>query len=287
MVFYTWIAKPDYAILGKIDWVHSEFIGGIDKVFKEKSKLIDNLDKDGCAILNIDDKRVGGLAKKVKVDVVTTSTEKKADFKAENIQIDNDFNTRFIVNYDDKKYKFTIPLPGEHLVDSALFSLALGSLVGVGVDDIKKGIENFENEPHRMNPYKIKGNIHIIDDTYNANPTSVKGAINAFLKIAQNRRKILVIGDMRELGAYEKKGHREIGKYIANNEVDILITLGKLAEIIAKSAIISGANKNNVFITQDINKTTALLKNKLKKDDIVLIKGSRSMNMDSIVRQFV
>jgi UDP-N-acetylmuramoyl-tripeptide--D-alanyl-D-alanine ligase len=171
----------------------------------------------------------------------------------------------------------------------AAFSFAVGDVLGISEDGIRRGIADFHNADMRQNIYGY-GGISIIEDCYNASPESTRAAISLLSDYADSAdekgRKIALIGDMLELGENEMKMHRELGRYIANSGIDMLFTFGPLAENIAIGAVEGGMRLDQVFSYRDLSNPAAMgdiLIESIKKNDTVLFKASRSVGAERII----
>ena len=150
---------------------------------------------------------------------------------------------------------------------------------------IKKGLEKVSPQPHRMIPLRLKNGTILIDDSYNANPIAVMGAIRLVSNIGKKRRKILVLGEMKELGRYEEKGHREVGKFAVKKGINLIITLGPATRFTIDEALKRGIKKNSTFIAKDKEELLMKVKSIVKPKDIILVKGSRSLAMEEVVEK--
>lgn len=281
MDFYLWLAKPNVSIVTNISWVHAEFLGSIEKIAEEKGKIVKYLDRFSYAILNADDRRVKALASQTKARVVFFSIEKKADVWADNISTTLDLKTKFRLHIKKQKVDIELPVLGSHFVFSALAAAAVGSIENVPIHSIKQGLETFKPQPHRMQVYRLASGAFLIDDSYNANPDAVIAAVDT-LKRLDAKRKILVLGDMKELGQYEKRGHRKVGEFIVGR-VDWLFTIGDLAHLIKAGAVEKGFEKSKIKHFALQKTLIKHLRGFLKSGDLIIVKGSRSMKMEEVV----
>ncbi len=281
--FYTWLAKPNIGIVTAVDWTHTEFFGDVEGVLKEKQKLITSLPKSGYAILNYDDVRVRSIAKKTKANVMFFGSSPKCDVQFSNITLTKDFKTEFILHYKKESIKIKLPLLGYHFASLASASAAVGILSQMSLSEIKKGLESMQNEPHRMQPIKLKNNSILLDDTYNANPFATKGALKILNGVSGKRRKVFVFGEMKELGRYSIKGHSEIGKKLVECGVAELLTLGELTRYTIETAIKNGLSQKNTYYAFDKKDLLKEIKKRIKRGDVILIKASRSMGLEEIV----
>ena len=276
------IAKPNIAVLTNIGHSHIGNLGSRENILKAKMEIIEGMNDDGVIIANNDDLYLKTIKDKVKQKVITYGIKNKSDYMAYDVVM-TDTDTTFKIKDEEKIYKVKINLPGEHLVYNALAAWAVGKVNNVKNEEIIKGIENFEMSKLRMD-IKEKNNVKIINDTYNANPESMKAALQTLSKMNGNR-KIAVLADMLELGEMSKNIHFELGKTISDLKIDNIFTYGEEAKEIAKGAIDAGCS--NVKIFGDKEELIKELKQFLKPDDIVLIKGSRGMKMDEVVNAYM
>ncbi len=285
MDFYLWLAQPNMGIMTPIYWTHTEFLGSLDDVVKEKGKLIKSLPKKGFAILNIDDPQVRKLKGITKAKIVWYGLSPKAQIKGRNISFTENFKTKFTLEIEDEKQEVELSLLGQHFVSLALAAAAVGHINGMDIKSIKKGLEKASPQPHRMIPLRLKNGTILIDDSYNANPIAVIEAIRLVSSIGKKRRKILVLGEMKELGRYEEKGHREVGKFAVEKRIDFIITLGPVTRFTIDEALKRGIKKNSTFIAEDKKELLTKVKSVIKPEDIILVKGSRSLAMEEIVEE--
>jgi UDP-N-acetylmuramoyl-tripeptide--D-alanyl-D-alanine ligase len=176
-----------------------------------------------------------------------------------------------------------VPLLGRHSVHTALRAAAVGLVNGMTWDEIIGGMQSISGQVRLVIVPGIHGST-IIDDTYNASPASTVAALNLLhdLTPAKGGRRVAVLGDMRELGDYTKEGHRIVGRRAAD-VLDVLITVGDLGRAIGEEALSSGLSNDNVFMMSDAEQTIALLDREVHAGDLVLVKGSRALGMDTIV----
>lgn len=283
MDFYLWLAKPNTAVLTSLYFAHTEFLGGLEGVIKEKTKIIEAVPEDGTVILNADDPLILREKKKVKGKIVLYATGKRADIEGKDIQIDKDLKTQFLLQINKQSIKVKLPILGEQNVSNALAAAAVGQVYKVPLHSIKVGIESFSAQPHRMKPLKHSSGAWIIDDTYNSNPLAAKRALDTLARIAAKRR-IAVLGTMKELGEYEEEGHREVGEYAGKVGIDEVIGLGGPTRALLEAAHALGVQ---VDYAKSKKGAIGLVKNKLKEGTVVLIKGSRSLGMEDIVSSLI
>lgn len=287
MDYYLWLAKPSIGIITNISWTHTEFFGDIKVVFKEKSKLINNLPENGYAIFNYNDKMLRNLAKKTKAKVIFVGTNKNCDIYAKKITYTKELTTKFELVYKDDSITINMPFLGKHLVISALASAATGIICGLTLKQIKRGIEKTKPQPHRLIPHQTSDKAIVIDDTYNANPKATIKSLEVLSEIGKGKKKIFIFGEMKELGRHSKKGHQKVGEEIARQKIDYVLTLGYLTEFTLNEAIKRGVKKENTFLFPNKDEIIKKLKAIDKSNAVILIKGSRFWQMEEIVERIL
>lgn len=278
---------PDLAVITNIGEAHIGLLGSKDNIFKAKSELLQSLDKDGIAIINRDDLyflKTLGIVKKKKV--YTFGIENKSDFMAKNIRIVSDKGIRFSLEVQNSKSReIYFPLLGRHNIYNALAAAAAAFALGMELDLIERGLSSFKPLDLHMQLSNFYKGIKILNDSYNASPLSVKSALETLAEVAQNNRKIAILGDMLELGEKTDFYHQEIGKEVAKLSIDLLITVGPGGKIIAQYSQEEGMAEEKVISfkkNEKINLAKKLL-NLTKPGDFILLKGSREMKMEEIL----
>ncbi len=270
-------ASPDSAIITNVGVSHIENLGSREGILGAKLEILHGLPNGAPLFLNGDN----DLLSTVKTDdykVIFFGIENKnCDVLAENIT-ENGLSTSFIATKGDIKQKITIPTVGIHNVYDALSAFAVGLEYGISPENIAKGLENYTPSGMRQRIKEING-ITVIEDCYNASPDSQKAGLNSLCKIAKGR-KIAVLGDMLELGSYSETAHRNVGKYAAECEIDMLFTYGEQSKFMADSAKKSGLL--NVYSFTDKNELTNSLLSEIKTGDTLLFKASRGMKLEEI-----
>lgn len=278
---------PDFAVITNIGEAHIGLLGSKDNIFKAKSELLQSLNKDGKAIINRDDPYFFKMLEIVKdKKVYTFGIENRSDIMARNIRMVSDKGIRFTLEVqNDKSREIYFPLLGRYNIYNALAAVAVAFALGLELDLIERGLSSFKPLDLHMQLSNFYNDIKILNDSYNASPLSVKSALETLAEVAQNNRKIAILGDMLELGERTDFYHREIGKEVAKLSIDILITVGQGGKIIAQSSKEEGMAEERVFSfekNEKINLTKKLL-NLIKPGNFVLLKGSREMKMEEIL----
>jgi len=272
------VLKPNIGIITNIGNSHLEKLKNIDGVLKVKSELISNIRKDGYLIVPNENSKHLSFWKSLRndINVITFGIKKSADFYPEEIKYSLN-KSKFIIK--SKKYNSNIQietsLSGEHNLRNILASYAVSYVVKNSDEIFSTKLKNNLDSIIRQKQSKwIRGSV-LIDDTYNANPESVKKALD--LLATSSKRKIVVLGDMLELGRLRNKMHKDVGKYAATKKIDIFLGFGDLTKY-----AVEGFGKNGIFFNDEILLREFLKKN-IQSKDIVLIKGSRGMKMERYI----
>lgn len=278
---------PDLAVVTNIGEAHIGLLGSRDNIFKAKSELLQSLDKDGIAVINKDDPYFFKMLEIVKTKkVYTFGIENRSDIMACNIRMVSDKGIRFTLEVqNDKSREIYFPLLGRYNIYNALAAVAVAFALGIELDLIERGLSSFKPLDLHMQLSNFCNGIKILNDSYNASPISVKSALDTLTEVAQNNRKIAILGDMLELGEKTEVYHREIGKKVAKLSINILITVGQGGKIIAQSSKEEGMAKERVFSFEKNEKGILAKKllNLTKPGDFILLKGSREMKMEEIL----
>ncbi|RKD27668.1 UDP-N-acetylmuramoyl-tripeptide--D-alanyl-D-alanine ligase [Caminicella sporogenes DSM 14501] len=277
------LTKPKIGIITNIGISHIENLGSRKAIFKAKMEIANYMDKNSILIVNGDDDFLGTL-KKSEFDfkIFSVGFKKTNDIYVEKIINSNTNEVEFLVCIENKSFNFKIKVPGIHNVYNALFAIAVGVVFKIPIDDIIKGLKKYKGSKMRLNIFKTSKGITVINDCYNASPDSMKAALE-ILKNIEGKRKIAVLGDMFEMGEYSESAHSEVGKMVVEKNIDLLITVGKESRMIAKTAIEKGLKSERVFTAEKNDTAINLIKDIIKQDDVILVKGSRGMKMEEIV----
>lgn len=265
--YLTKLVKPDIAVLTAIAPAHLEAFGSIDNIVNEKTGLLRALNKNGWAVLSLDDNLVrkasyGGWWQK-KTYAITEAADVRATRISSSIK-KYQANTAFTVESDGQNFTVSQATLGNVFVLASLAAVSVGKILGVSDGDIAEGLSNLKLAKHRMNVLEGKNKTIILDDCYNANPISMRAALNVLRDLPKSSgRKIVVMGEMREIGKTASEAHKEIGAY-AEEIADITISVGQTAR------------KYNVQKNfRDITEAGKYLLSEMSESDIILIKASR------------
>jgi UDP-N-acetylmuramoyl-tripeptide--D-alanyl-D-alanine ligase len=280
MDFYLWLARPKIGVITNIHPTHTQFLGSIQGVAKEKIKLVEALSKGNFAVLNKENSYLKKVANKTKAKVIWYG--KGGAIKAENLDFTKDLDNKYTLVVGSDKINVQLPILGQQFVSNSLAAASVGNICGISLSLIKNGLEKFTPPEHRMKPIKLKSGALILDDSYNNNPAAAEGALNTLKRVAKEKVSIVVMGDMLELGRDEEKYHRKIGKLISSLKIDYLIGVGPASKFLVEKAS-KEMRKNNSHWVPNWKKAVPILQPLLKKDAVVLVKGSRSIGLERLV----
>jgi UDP-N-acetylmuramoyl-tripeptide--D-alanyl-D-alanine ligase len=273
------IANPIVGVITNIGTVHAERAGSIEAIAKGKAELIEYLPPNGTAILNFDDPYARSMAEKTQAKVLFYGLDPKAHLWADQIEGLGLQGIRFCLHYKNEQLFLRVPLIGQHSVHTALRAAAVGLVEGLTWQEIIHGLQQGHTQLRLAAVTTTTGAL-ILDDTYNASPDSVMAALNLLNELQGD--KCAVLGDMLELGLYEKQGHEMVGVRSAQ-VVKRLVTVGEKAKTIAYAAKRSGLPDHVVTSVDTVEEAIKILKGTFKKNDVVLIKGSHGLHMEQIV----
>ena len=280
----TDIAKPTIAVITNVGTAHIGNLGSRENILKAKLEILDSMSVDDV-VINVDNDMLASVENKLREDyrVKTVSIDRESDYKAIDIQEDV-FSSNF--NIDGISKGISVNVGGKVFVYNSLVAYAVGDILHVDDNSIKKGIKKFKLSSHRLEKKVSKTGITIIDDTYNANFDSMKASIELLGKV-KSGRKIAVLGDMLELGEYSKKMHRDLGDVLVEQKIDLLITIGNDSKEIDKRVLKLGMNADSIQHFDVESDSYEYLKNHLTKKDVVLLKGSHGIHLDNVVNEIL
>ena len=279
----TNIAKPTLCVISNIGTSHIGNLGSRENILKAKLEVLEGNNQKEIIINNDND-----LLHKFnnennnEINITTFGIEEKSEVYATNIEAKEE-SSKFICHVDNEEFEVEVPVAGIHFVYNALCAVAVGKKIGLTNEEIKRGIETFELTKKRMDIEVLKNGTKIINDSYNASFESMKASIENLARY--ENRKIAVLGDMFELGEYAEELHKNVGKQVAKNNVDILICTGENAKYIASQAEEEGMHKENIYYFENKKEIIRLLQKKLTKNDVVLFKASNGMKFFEIVEE--
>ncbi|KQC09438.1 MAG: hypothetical protein APR62_02395 [Smithella sp. SDB] len=281
----TQIAAPDIGLITNIGPAHLTGFGSVNVVRKEKGDLFLNMSPSGTIIVNMDDEAVTFCAERWTGRKVTFSMSPNADITVRDIKINGIKGMSFNLVIGENTQKVEMKIVGLHHVNNAMAAAAAAFAVGVDIKTIAEGLAEFRPFSGRMEMIKLRNGSFLLDDSYNANPASVREALMTLKDLKVNHNGYVFLGDMLELGTQSEEMHRKIGMLIATIGINALFLKGDFSKVTAAGAMEGGLLPENIFFLSDEDNGINYLKENLKKGDWILVKGSRGMKMEKIVNQ--
>jgi UDP-N-acetylmuramoyl-tripeptide--D-alanyl-D-alanine ligase len=269
------IVRPDICVITNIGEAHIEFLGSKEGILAAKTEMLAYMKQGGSIVVSGDDPLLAPLASRYP-GVTTVGVGENNTVRAVDIEDRGLCGSRFTAVREGKRIPLRVNSPGVHMVTNALTALAVGMLLGVGEDQIQAGIDSCQPISGRMHVVKAAG-LTVINDAYNANPSSMAASLNTLAKAAG--RKVCILGDMFELGENETQYHRDIGRYAADMGIDCIVCVGRLAAHIREGAQAKGAQAYHFADKQQLCEALPSL---LQPDDTVLVKASHGMRLDTV-----
>jgi UDP-N-acetylmuramoyl-tripeptide--D-alanyl-D-alanine ligase len=313
------LAEPEIGLVTNVAPVHLEFFESVDAIGRAKRELIDYLATRGqaarrpevsdilepapagslgggalrsqgalgrravTAVLNRDDERVQRYAEGFPGRVVSFGFQEGADFRALEVRSLSGLASAFRVQAPNWQAEFHLSLPGRHNVQNALAALAAASLFDIPVEDLRQALAEFQNLHHRGEILTLPAGVTVIDDTYNSNPVAMERMLETLAGWPGALRRVVVAGEMLELGPSAPALHRQVGRRCAESRVDLLIGVQGQAESLIAGAIEVGLSPGKARFFPDARQAGEFCRAALKAGDVVLVKGSRAVRLEAVI----
>jgi alanine racemase len=274
------LTHPRVGVVTAVDEAHIEYLGSLEAIAQEKSRLVEALPNDGLAVLNCDDARVLSMGHSTRAEVRTYGLNPKADFVARRLQCSWE-GLSFALLHRGEEHLVRLRLLGCHHVYAALAAIAVGDSYSIPLSEILSALAQLPPQMGRLCPLDGRGGSRLLDDTHSASPASALAALETLARLPAGRR-IAVLGDMEQLGDLSPESHRQVGRRAADS-VDYLITKGEKARWIAQSAEEAGLDPQRIYVTYRAEEAVERLRHDLCEDDVVLVKGSAEARMEEVV----
>jgi UDP-N-acetylmuramoyl-tripeptide--D-alanyl-D-alanine ligase len=275
------MARPRLGVVTNIGDAHLELLGAHDRIVAAKAELLESLPGDGAAIVNADDPRTPRLLERVPCRVLRFGTAPTADVRAGDVAAVAD-GSRFMLHVDGRPVEVHLPLVGGHQVHNALAAAAVGWAMGVEATAIAARLA-------RVQPVKMRqkivaaGDWLVVDDSYNASPQSMAAAFDVLTRVGAGRRRVLALGEMLELGPSSPSLHREVGRQAAGLAPAYLLAVGPHARWYLDGAAAAGLLPETMAWVPAAREAAPVLRAVLRPGDVVLVKGSRGIEMEHLV----
>ncbi|MBQ4649677.1 MAG: UDP-N-acetylmuramoyl-tripeptide--D-alanyl-D-alanine ligase [Firmicutes bacterium] len=280
------LVRPDIAVITNIGVSHVEHLGSRMGILKEKMDVCAFFTQDSTLIINADNDMLTEENVKGDYRLITVGSAENNVYKVNDVCDFGDKGIKYTLCHDDKGYEVVLGVPGGHNAVNSALAVAAGSLLGISTEEAVSGIQTAELTDKRLN-IKTGGRIKVIDDTYNASPESMKSALNtlAASQPEDGGRRVAILGDMFELGSESPSMHLEVGAYAAAKKPDLLIAVGKDARYYVEGAAPLGAER--ILYYPDKKELLETVDLVVKPGDVVLVKASRGMAMEKVVKEII
>ena len=279
------ITPPDVAVVLNVLPVHVEHLGSIENVAKAKAEIVEGMKQGGIAVLNGDDPLVAEMQKLVSGETITFGLDYQADVLAKEISSSGFGETSFLLETEDGSSKVTFPLNGRHNILNALAAAAVGRAFGMTTAEIAKRLSSVTAPPQRGEVLHFAAGFTVINDSYNSNPAALMSMIETLVDGAGRGRKIVVAGEMLELGPDSQKIHCQTGERIAESGIDMLIGVRGLASDMVDGARAAGLE--SAEFVKDSALAAELVADIATAGDVILIKGSRGVRTEVVVEKLL
>lgn len=281
------IARPTAGLVTNVGVSHVELLGSEAAIASAKGELVQAIPSTGRVFLNGDDGWTDVLSAASRAPVTRYGLGEHTDVTATDVTLAEDGTPTFTLVAGDRTAEVRLPVPGRHNVYNALAAASVGLFLGLELEVVVGGLENATFTKWRMESFVSAAGLTVVNDAYNANPTSMRAAISALGDIPTRGRRIAVLGDMAELGSLAELAHFQLGGEIAHASVDVLVTVGERARRIAEGAVAAGMDIDMVRPCVTAEEASEVLDDIAEPGDTVLVKASRVMGLESVVEGMI
>jgi len=272
------MSLPDIAVITNCGPEHLEFLGDLMGVRRENSSIISGLNPKGLLVVNGDDPELLDAVHAYRGKIITFGFKTTNDLFASHIECDAT-GVRFRLN--KSRHQVFVPMLGRHTAANALAAIAVARRLGLSEDQIIQSLATATGPEMRLQLKDVRG-ITLINDAYNANPASMKAALDTLKSLPVKGRRVAILGDMRELGHSTDRFHREVGEYAAACDLDQLHCVGVKSALIAEAALQKGMSRSSVTLHTDCHSAAKSLAAIFKPTDVVLLKASRTIHLETV-----
>jgi UDP-N-acetylmuramoyl-tripeptide--D-alanyl-D-alanine ligase len=281
------IARPTAGLITNVGVSHVEILGTQEAIASAKGELVAAVPASGRVFLNGDDSWSGSLGTSAVAAVTRYGLGESADVLGQDVRVAEDGTPTFTLVAEEGTAEVRLPVPGRHNVYNALAAAAVGLYLELSLEDVVAGLESATFSKWRMQTFQSATGLTVINDAYNANPTSMRAAVSALGDIRTSGRRIAVLGDMAELGSLAELAHFQIGEEIASSAADVLVTVGERGRRIAEGALAAGMEPAVVRPCATPAEASEVLDDIAQPGDTVLVKASRAMGLEVVVEGMI
>jgi UDP-N-acetylmuramoyl-tripeptide--D-alanyl-D-alanine ligase len=275
------LAAPDVAVITNVGVAHIEFMGTREAIAQEKGSLAEMIGPEGTVVLNADDPFSSAIAERTRAKIILAGIN-GGSVRATDIS-QSASGSELTILEGAHRCRAQLPVPGLHMVQNALLAIAAGRVFGMSIEDCAAGLASTPLTKARLQIKNIHG-VQFLDDSYNANPESMKAALATLVELETDGRRIAVLGQMSELGSESERGHREVGETAATLKIDQLIAIGENGASIARASREAGLEDSTAVASA--GEAAELLAERAAAGDLVLVKGSRSARTELVLEEF-
>jgi UDP-N-acetylmuramoyl-tripeptide--D-alanyl-D-alanine ligase len=279
------IADPDVGVLLNVFPVHTVNFDSIEDLANAKAELFQNMRKDAAVVYNLDNEWSARIGNQYEGRRITYGIESKGTLWAKHIEFNGFEGTDVNLVVEGSEYKISIPRFGMGNVYNFLAAAAIAFAMGVGPQEFDRRIKSMAYAAGRGNVFKLRENITVLDDSYNSNPVAMEMLLGFLERYRADGRKVVIAGDMLELGRRELEEHFKIGKIVAKSDIDLLITIGKLSRNMIEGALEEGMNQTAILHFENSSEAAKEIAKLIEKNDLVLVKGSHGIHTEVIVEK--
>ncbi|RLB42518.1 MAG: UDP-N-acetylmuramoyl-tripeptide--D-alanyl-D-alanine ligase [Deltaproteobacteria bacterium] len=284
----TQIAEPHVGVITEVGIAHLEGLGSLLGVARAKLEMAQEMRSDGSLVINGDNEMLRDMAAQYGRSMLTFGLGRDNDVKAVDVRERSEGGSSFTLVYGDLQCMVNLVVPGLHNVMNGLAAAGLCIAMGERLDAIRQGLEAFTGLRGRFEIVRLGSRVTLVDDTYNANPVSLRAALDGVKGMVHSGKGLIVgLGDMLELGEESERAHMEAGAWVGELRPKLFVCIGRYAENMAEGALGSGMARQNVALANDTNEMADRIEACLRKGDVILIKGSRKVGLDKVREMLV
>ena len=278
--YLTEIAMPSVGVIVNVGTAHMELLGSREAIARAKGEIVDDLPADGFAILNGDDPLIVAKGDDTRANVVRFGRGVECEVRATDVRLDAAARPSFTLTYDNESEPVTLKVHGEHFVQNALAAAAVALSLGISLDVVAAGLRIAGlDSKWRMEVRELGNNITLVNDSYNANPESMRAALAATASMAAGRRSWAILGEMRELGESSRAEHESLGRAAAKMGIDRLICVGDALTATHEAALAAGLTSVTVTSIED---AVSIVTTEAITGDVILVKASRGIALERV-----
>lgn len=277
------LARPTVGLVTNVGQTHLEAMGSQEAILHAKGELVRRIGPDGAVFLNGDDAWSRRLAEETAAPITWYGLAESAGVRATDLEVDDAGRPSFTLQAAGESVRLALPVPGRHNAYTAAAAAAVALHLGLTLEEIAVALSAVEISDMRMQVFTTASGVTVINDAYNASPTSMRAAVVSLADMRTGGRRVAVLGDMAELGSLEELAHFRVGEDVARSGIEDLVTVGERARRIADGARATGMSADRVRPCATVDEASEVLDDLLEAGDTVLVKASRSMGLERIV----